>query len=163
MVKVNFNVQKILVARSQQLSLCALYYQPSSDILWKRLNVRVQKVSSNRTMFPYDKIHKVCFSHLGWLFFSDGRALWSLPRIQVGATFITTYNFIDVSACFRELNLSIGLSLFCPERFLLGGKTRQISQNENLPFKEVQTRRPKITPPLRLPGGSKSKTNDDKT
>ena len=40
-------------------------------------------------MFPYDKIHKVCFSHLGWLFFPDGRALWSLPRIQVGATFIT--------------------------------------------------------------------------
>ena len=89
MVKVNFNVQKILVAHSQQLSLCALYNQSSSDILWKRLNVRVQKVSSNRTMFPYDKIHKVCFSHLGWLFFPDGRALWSLPRIQVGATFIT--------------------------------------------------------------------------
>ena len=45
MVKVNFNVQKILVAHSQQLSLCALYNQSSSDILWKRLNVRVQKVS----------------------------------------------------------------------------------------------------------------------
>ena len=146
---------------------CELYVKPTpiSDFLWKGINVWVQKVSSNGATVKNVNFWFIIirYASLTWVgYFSQMGGLFGLclgfRLIQHSVQYC---NSIDASAFFRGLNLSTGLSLSCPERFLLWGETHRLPQNHNLLFKEVQMRRSTMmieTPPLRLPGGSRSKT-----